>query len=251
MTGRGRSRPINEALRNASLTLRKARSIPRRRCSPCPRLQSGKLLHRRRGSNHPTGRNGSGSRFSCQVTRSGSEAPLGIMARPELGPGQPETRVKLLTSGFVSYYEGAFQRLALDRAANERNALNLSASGLWQGPGRKGNRMTALQDLIRRRRDHKLAAIDATEAPLMNAAIADFLRDFTHRGTDRTLGCAGVDWSDLSQVDICAVLRTTSPIVARPGFAAITVCEQYRRSQFSGSSTRQITCFGDALYGIP
>jgi hypothetical protein len=117
-----------------------------------------------------------------------------------MGPGQAETQVKLLTCGFMSYYDPAFKSLASDRSAKERNALNLSTSGLWQGPGPKGNRTRALQDLTRRRRNHTLAAIDAAEAPLMNAALASFLRALNSSRTDHTPYCTGVDWSDLSRV---------------------------------------------------
>jgi hypothetical protein len=136
-----------------------------------------------------------------------------------MGPGQAETRVKLLTCGFVSYYEAAFYSLALDRGDNERNALNLSASGLWQGPGPKGNRTTALRDLTRRRKNHTLAAIDPAEAPLMNAAIADFLRAFNSLGTYRTSDCTGMDWFDLSHVvsvRYSAPLRELSHALASP-----------------------------------
>lgn len=117
-----------------------------------------------------------------------------------MGPGQAETRVKLLTCGFMSYYEPAFKSLASGRCANERNVLNLSTSSLWQGPGPKGNRTRALQDFTRRRRNHTLAAIDAAEAPLMNAAMAGFLRALNSSGTDHTPYCTGVDWSGLSRV---------------------------------------------------
>lgn len=136
-----------------------------------------------------------------------------------MGSGQAETRVKLLTCGFLSYYEAAFYKLASDRGANERNALNLSASGLWQGPGSKGNRTKALQDLTRRRRNHTLAAIDPTEAPQMNAAIADFLRASSSPGTYRTSNCTGMDWLDLSHtvfVRYSVPLRQLSNALASP-----------------------------------
>jgi hypothetical protein len=140
-----------------------------------------------------------------------------------MGPGRAETRLKLLTCGYMSYYEPAFLRLALDRATNERNALNLSASGLWQGPGPKGNRTMALKDLTRRRRNHTLGAIDATEAPLMNAAIADFLRAFNSSGTHHTFNCTGLDWFDMSNmisIRYSVPLRQLSLALASPQLAS-------------------------------
>ena len=115
-----------------------------------------------------------------------------------MGPGRPETRVKPLICGFMSYYDSVFSRLGSDRAMNERNGLNLSARGLWQGPGPQGNRTTALKELARRRRNHTLAAIDATEAPFMTTAIADFLGSLNSTSRSHHSGCSGVDWAAMS-----------------------------------------------------
>ena len=115
-----------------------------------------------------------------------------------MSPGRAETRVKLLTCGFMSYYDSVFHSLAVDRATNERHGLNLSETGLWQGPGPRGNRTIALKELTRRRRNHTLAAVDGGEAPLMNAAITNFLRAF-NSSTNRTFTCTGLEWSDMSQ----------------------------------------------------
>jgi hypothetical protein len=115
-----------------------------------------------------------------------------------MGPGRAEAWAKPLMCGFMSYYDPAFHSLASGRATIERHDLNLSARGLWQGPGLKGNRSTALKELTRRRRHHTLAAIDLKEAPFMNAAIADYLRAFNFSGTSRNFDCTGADWVGMS-----------------------------------------------------
>jgi hypothetical protein len=115
-----------------------------------------------------------------------------------MGPGRAEQRVKPLMCGFMSYYDPAFHNLASGRATIERHDLNLSARGLWQGPGQKGNRSMALKELTRRRRHHTLATIDPKEAPIMNAAIADYLRAFSFNGTSRNFDCTGIDWVGMS-----------------------------------------------------
>ncbi len=123
---------------------------------------------------------------------------LGIMAPPEWGAGRAEARVKPLMCGFMSYHDPAFHSPASGRATIERHDLNLSARGLWQGPGLKGNRSTALKELARRRRHHTLAAMDPKEAPLMDAAIADYLRAFNFNGASRNFGCTGAGWVGIS-----------------------------------------------------
>jgi hypothetical protein len=115
-----------------------------------------------------------------------------------MGPRRAEARVKPLMCGLMSYYDLAFHSLASGRATMERHGLNLSARGLWQGPGLKGNRSTALKELTRRRRHHTLAAIDPKEVPFINAAIADYLRAFNFNGASRNFDCTGADWVGMS-----------------------------------------------------
>ena len=106
-----------------------------------------------------------------------------------MGPERAEARVKPLMCGFKSYGDPAFHSLASGRATIESHDLNLSARGLWQGPGLKGNRSAALKEFTRRRRHHTLAAIDPKEAPFMNVAIADYPRAFNFNGASRNFDC--------------------------------------------------------------
>lgn len=145
-----------------------------------------------------------------------------------MGPGRAEARVKPLICGFMSYYDLAFHSLASGRATIERHDLNLSARGLWQGPGLKGDRSTALKELTRRRRHHTLAAMDPKETPLMNAAIADYLRAFNFNGASRNFDCTR---------NIRSVFCATTPAFARPGFVTTAVGEQDRCAQVFGPST--------------
>ena len=115
-----------------------------------------------------------------------------------MGPGRPETRVKPSTCEFMSYYDPAFSRLASNRAINEQHSLNLTATGLWQVPGAHGNRTAALKELVRRRRNHTLAAIDASEARIMNAAIAKVLHAPGPTAKSHDVKCTGVDWAATS-----------------------------------------------------
>lgn len=116
-----------------------------------------------------------------------------------MGPGRGESRVKLLTCGFMSYYNTIFTSIATERASLEHEALNLSASGIWLGPGPAGNRTIALLELARRRRNHTLAAIDPTEAPMMNNAIASFLRQSMKDHGGQPPQCSDMDWTQTSQ----------------------------------------------------
>ena len=116
-----------------------------------------------------------------------------------MGPGRGERRVQLLTCGFSTYYSANFHHLAASRSTSEQRAFNLSATGAWQGPGKSGNRTTALQQLSRRRRSHTLAGIDATGAVHMNTAVADFLQHSSKNNRVQELRCSGMDWAEVSQ----------------------------------------------------
>lgn len=107
-----------------------------------------------------------------------------------MGPGLAETKVKLRTCGFMTYYDPMFRTLAAARARRAETSLNLTRHGEWKGPGLNGNRTLALRQLARRRRKHTLAAIDPGEAKQMNSGI---LRSLQNQLS--ALGnCTGIDW---------------------------------------------------------
>ncbi|KAJ4397598.1 hypothetical protein N0V93_001831 [Gnomoniopsis smithogilvyi] len=105
------------------------------------------------------------------------------------GPGQGEVRAKVLNCGIMSYYSPRFVNQTGNRALDEQKSLNLTSDGLWSGPGKNGNRTTALKQLARRRRFHHLGDVTPEEALVM--------RYSTNRALKSLLGenaCSGADW---------------------------------------------------------
>ncbi len=83
------------------------------------------------------------------------------------GPGAGETRVRIDNCGILSYYALQFDNsaLALARARDEQQRLNLTAEGYWEPGGAGGvNRTVALRQLSRRRRFHHLANASEEDA---------------------------------------------------------------------------------------
>ncbi|KAH8765450.1 hypothetical protein F5883DRAFT_557098 [Diaporthe sp. PMI_573] len=117
------------------------------------------------------------------------------------GPGRGEVKARVLSCGLLSYYSPRFANQSLSRAADERERLNLTADGLWTGPGEQGNRSVAIKQLARRRRFHHLGDVGHGEAVLM--------RESSERALQSLLGprnnnCSGADW-----------VQVTSEIVQR------------------------------------
>jgi hypothetical protein len=114
-----------------------------------------------------------------------------------IGRGGGENRVKLLTCGFLNFYSPHFQSQQRARAENEQKSLNLTADGLWRGPGEGGNRSTSLRELNRRRRNHDLSNITREDASAMNDATERALRNlgFDKKRNRAAANCTGIDWS--------------------------------------------------------
>jgi hypothetical protein len=108
-----------------------------------------------------------------------------------LGPGIGETRVKLITCGILNYYSPVFCSQTLARAEDEQKSLNLTAEGLWAGPGENGTRNKALAALTRRRRAHRLDSITPSDALLMKIDSERVLSDLLDDATN----CSGIDWA--------------------------------------------------------
>ncbi|KAJ9370726.1 hypothetical protein DTO282E5_4486 [Paecilomyces variotii] len=120
-----------------------------------------------------------------------------------MGPGRGETRVKLMTCGFLSFYSSQFAEQQIARFSSERKKLNLTEDGYWLGPGNNGTRERALRELMIRRRSHLLHNITQSDASSMNYAAEKALR---HLGYDDRYGlddkvisdCSGTDWSNVA-----------------------------------------------------
>lgn len=116
------------------------------------------------------------------------------------GPGQGESRARVLGGcGLVSWYSPRFANQSLSRAADERARLNLTAEGLWDGPGGQqgggGNRLVALKQLARRRRFHHLGDVGPEEAALMREDSERVLRSLLGPGD---INCSGADWVQIT-----------------------------------------------------
>lgn len=106
------------------------------------------------------------------------------------GPGQGEVKARVLSCGLLSYYSPQFVNQSLNRASDERKSLNLTANGLWTGPGEQGNRTFAIKQLARRRRFHHLEDVVSEEAMLMRQNSERALRSLL--GSQNN--CTGADW---------------------------------------------------------
>lgn len=119
------------------------------------------------------------------------------------GPGQGEVKAKVLGCGLLSYYSPQFANQSLNRASYEQKNLNLTADGLWKGPGEQGNRTNAINQLARRRRFHHLGDVTSEEALLMKQNSERALRSLLEPQNN----CSGADWVLLTSE---IVQRTTN-----------------------------------------
>lgn len=106
------------------------------------------------------------------------------------GPGRGEVKAKVLSCGLLSYYSSKFVNQSLNRALDDRKSLNLTADGLWTGPGEHGNRTKAIKQLARRRRFHHLGDVITEEASLMRGQSETALRRLLAPENN----CSGADW---------------------------------------------------------
>lgn len=121
------------------------------------------------------------------------------------GPGQGEVRAKVLQCGILSYYSAQFVNQTANRAAADEKSLNLTSSGLWEGPGEHGNRTTAIKQLTRRRRYHHLGMSTPKEAALMRSNSERALRSLLASENE----CSGADWTLITSE---IVARTTNQL---------------------------------------
>lgn len=110
------------------------------------------------------------------------------------GPGEGETRAKVLSCGILSYYSPQFAGQNRNRARDEQATLNLTSDGLWTGPGREGNWTKAVKQLARRRRFHHLGNVSSDEAVAMRKNSERALRSLLEPGND----CSGADWTRIT-----------------------------------------------------
>lgn len=106
------------------------------------------------------------------------------------GAGLGETRVKVTSCGFLSYYASKFSTQALARSEIEQKSLNLTDEGFWTGPGLSASRTGGLTALTRRRRAHTLGEVSEEDAALMREDSERVLLSLL----DGSASCSGMDW---------------------------------------------------------
>lgn len=106
------------------------------------------------------------------------------------GPGLGETRVRILSCGFLSYYSPKFTSESIARAQIEQKSLNLTKVGLWMGAGEHATRLSGLTSLTRRRRAHTLGDVSKSDAKIMKTDTEKVLVELL-RGP---ISCSGMDW---------------------------------------------------------
>jgi hypothetical protein len=107
------------------------------------------------------------------------------------GPGLGETRVKIKSCGFMSYYSPKFVSESFARDEIEQQSLNLTEDGLWSGPGSNATRLGGLTALTRRRRAHTLGDVSKLDAAIMKADSERLLLEMLHEDSN----CSGMDWT--------------------------------------------------------
>lgn len=90
-----------------------------------------------------------------------------------------ESSIRLQDMDVVSLYSPEYQRLLTDLAQHEREQLNLTSDGLWQGTPSRQARRGALRELMRRRSKHRVGDLSPQD-------IARFRRDM-QRMVSRTV----------------------------------------------------------------
>lgn len=106
------------------------------------------------------------------------------------GAGLGETRVKIISCGFMSYYSPRFTSEALVRVGVEQHFLNLTGDEFWMGPGANETRLNSLTSLMRRRRAHDLRDISGSDAKVMKIDSEAILIELLSGNGN----CSGMDW---------------------------------------------------------
>lgn len=127
-------------------------------------------------------------RISIYMWFTGAARRYGAEFSGNLGAG--ETRARIDTCGYFSFYNPALSDQQNSRAQTEQKSLNISAEGRWTGPMEGVSRATALKQLMRRRRDHRANHVSEGDGELMYRQVERNLRDSLNASTH----CSGISW---------------------------------------------------------
>ncbi|KAL9112026.1 MAG: hypothetical protein Q9227_003646 [Pyrenula ochraceoflavens] len=134
------------------------------------------------------------------------------------GSNSGESRVKLLTCGFMTFYDPTFEHLSQAKTKIERERLNLTELGTINLSSSDTDQDHILKSLSRRRRYHTLTSMPATEAAAFRAKAK---RVLTNLNSPQTLHhsssssspqphCTGTDWYALTTT---IVTRYSAPLL--------------------------------------
>jgi hypothetical protein len=106
-----------------------------------------------------------------------------------------ESRIKVDACGIFSFYEPQLQNQTNARIKEDTERFSLSANGKWLGPSSGSGREEELEDLTRRRRQHRLDSVEENDGDIMLQALEQRLTSALKKD-----GCSsGVNWHHVSQ----------------------------------------------------
>ncbi|KAK8246349.1 hypothetical protein HDK90DRAFT_471669 [Phyllosticta capitalensis] len=108
-----------------------------------------------------------------------------------VGPGRGEARIRADTCGFFTFYDPELETQSSALVQTELKSLNLSTDGLWKAPQDPKERNSALEQLMRRRRAHRISNMSKQDAAAMEISVERKLKAVLGNGT---AVCSGIDW---------------------------------------------------------
>jgi hypothetical protein len=82
-----------------------------------------------------------------------------------------ESRIKVDDCGLFSFYEPQLQNQTNTRIKDDADRFGLNAEGKWQSPSKGLNKEDELEDLTRRRKQHRLDSVDEKDGDIMLQAL--------------------------------------------------------------------------------
>lgn len=106
-----------------------------------------------------------------------------------------ESRIKVDACGLFSFYEPQLQNQTNTRIKEDTDRLGLDANGKWLSTSKGSERGDELEDLTRRRRQHRLDSVEEEDGDIMLQALEKRLSRALSED-----GCSsGVNWHHMSQ----------------------------------------------------
>lgn len=138
--------------------------------------------------------------FTAAARRYGSSAT---------GAGRGEARAKVRTCGLFSFYDSKLEGQTIARIEEEKSSLNLTADGAWKGPKFGTARKIALDQLTKRRRQHRTNHVSKKDGIFMieyvEASLVNSLNE---------TGCSDIDWYLTTQEIVAAYAHSLKELFA-------------------------------------